>query len=150
MTDLPDVNVWLALTLEDHPHHLAAQQYWNDTRPRNLAFCRVTMLGYTRLLCNSHVMGGDPMTMIEAWQAYESLIARPLISFIHEPNTIDSTFKSIIALTPNLNSRMWTDAYLAAFAIESATRIVSFDSDFRNVISKSISNSYSLDCLNLI
>jgi predicted nucleic acid-binding protein len=28
--DLPDVNVWLALTDDRHVHHHAAQLYWNE------------------------------------------------------------------------------------------------------------------------
>jgi predicted nucleic acid-binding protein len=30
MTDLPDVNVWLALVDENHPHHQTSRGYWQD------------------------------------------------------------------------------------------------------------------------
>jgi hypothetical protein len=26
--DLPDINVWLALAVQEHPHHAQAQRYW--------------------------------------------------------------------------------------------------------------------------
>jgi predicted nucleic acid-binding protein len=48
--DLPDVNVWLSLTVKEHAHHLAAQQYWHETAADRVMFNRVTMLGLVRLL----------------------------------------------------------------------------------------------------
>ena len=53
--DLPDLNVWLALVLADHPHHAAARRYWDKVRPGpavvgpQIWFCRATMLGLVRL-----------------------------------------------------------------------------------------------------
>jgi hypothetical protein len=43
--DLPDVNVWLALGLPDHPHHNRALAYWNNAAGQRVVFCRITALG---------------------------------------------------------------------------------------------------------
>ncbi|MDP1902558.1 MAG: hypothetical protein Q8K96_19230 [Rubrivivax sp.] len=59
--DLPDVNVWLALAVQEHPHHAAARQYWANEAAARLHFCRVTMLGLVRLLTQPRLMG--PATM---------------------------------------------------------------------------------------
>ena len=50
--DLPDVNVWLALSYKAHMFHAQATAYWQDTcdTHTNLWFCRSTMLGLVRLL----------------------------------------------------------------------------------------------------
>ena len=45
----------------------------------------------------------------------------------HSPN-VDATLLSDTADFPN---RLWTDAYLAAFAITTGCRLVSFDADFQ-------------------
>jgi toxin-antitoxin system PIN domain toxin len=128
--DLPDVNAWLALTDDRHVHHLAAQKYWNEQRAGEIAFCRVTMLALLRLLTNTQVMSGLPYTHEEAWNIYRTYRNLPIIHFLPEANTLETTFA---ALTTDytLPHRLWTDAYLAAFAISTRSRLVSFDTDFK-------------------
>jgi predicted nucleic acid-binding protein len=60
MTYLPDVNVWIALAAERHIHHLPARQWFNAIGDERLAFCRITQLGFLRLLTNKHVMRETP------------------------------------------------------------------------------------------
>lgn len=128
--DLPDVNVWLALTDDRHVHHQAAQQYWNEQRAGEIAFCRVTMLALLRLLTNPQVMSGLPYTHEEAWNIYRTYRNLPIIRFLPEANTLETTFASLTT-DSTLPHRLWTDAYLAAFAISTASRLVSFDTDFQ-------------------
>jgi predicted nucleic acid-binding protein len=52
MTYLPDVNVWLALTLASHAQHRAATAWLEEVADETLAFCRVTQMGFLRLLTN--------------------------------------------------------------------------------------------------
>ena len=40
--DLPDINVWLALSIKEHPHHDSAKAYWSDLSFARIWFCRVT------------------------------------------------------------------------------------------------------------
>jgi predicted nucleic acid-binding protein len=49
MTDLLDVNVWLALADENHAYHKTAIAYWQDQSAPEIAFCRVTALSFLRL-----------------------------------------------------------------------------------------------------
>jgi predicted nucleic acid-binding protein len=62
MTYLPDVNVRIALAAERHKHHSMARQWFIGLRDADLAFCRVTQMGFLRLLTNAHVMQKEVLT----------------------------------------------------------------------------------------
>ena len=129
VTDLPDVNVWLAFSIADHVHHERARRYWDTESAETVAFCRITALGFLRLSTNAKVMAGSPMTVTEAWLAYIALRRAPEIELVPEPSRCEILLEQI-ALDTDLPPRMWTDAYLAAFAISGGMRLVSFDADF--------------------
>ena len=48
--DLPDLNVWLALTCPDHSHHQQALHYWEQQAAEQVLFCTLTALGLVRLV----------------------------------------------------------------------------------------------------
>ncbi len=50
MTYLPDINVWIALAAEKHIHHPAARYWFANLHDERLTFCRLTQLGFLRLL----------------------------------------------------------------------------------------------------
>ena len=127
--DLPDVNLWLALTDPNHSQHPTARHYWEELRGDSIVFCRVTMLGLLRLATSHTVMQGSPFSHKEIWGIYQTYLAMPVASFLPEPAGVDSIF-SILTEAPDFSHRLWTDAYLAAFAITSGCRLVSFDADF--------------------
>ena len=56
MIYLPDVNVWVALAVDGHPHHAIAKRWFERLGQESLLFCRVTEMGLLRLLTNEHVM----------------------------------------------------------------------------------------------
>jgi len=128
--DLPDINVWLALTCEDHQHHLRARQYWEVESAERLAFCRITMLGLLRLATNAKVMQNHPFRPAEAWKIYRDFLALPEVLFVAEPTGIEHQFV-LNSETAHFPASRWTDAYLAAFASTTGFRMVSFDSDFQ-------------------
>ena len=128
MIDLLDVNLWLSLVDQRHIHHPVAQAYWSQNGARHFAFCRVTMLGLLRLT-TSHKAVANPKTQAAAWSIYHEFQALPNIRFLTEPTHLETTFHSLTTEV-DLPNRMWTDAYLAAFAIASGSRLVSFDADF--------------------
>ena len=73
MIYLPDVNVWIALTSDQHVHHTAAKRWIQNLEADRLAFCRITELGFLRLLTNHHVMGGGALVPAQAWDIYDVL-----------------------------------------------------------------------------
>lgn len=127
--DLPDVNVWLALGVPDHPRHERARRYWYEESGRQLAFCRITALGFLRLITNPAVMGDQPLTVPKAWKAYAEFRGLPEVIVATEPEQCDS-FLEAWATTGTPSRRHWTDAYLAAFAKAGGFRLVTFDQDF--------------------
>jgi hypothetical protein len=127
--DLPDLNVWLALTDPDHQHHEKARRYWEAEAAPQVAFCRVTMLGLLRLLTHPKVMHGSPFTPEEAWLAYRSFLALPEVAFLSENPLLERQFVAWTD-TATFAHQRWTDAWLAAQAFTTGSRLVSFDSDF--------------------
>ena len=129
MTDLPDINVWLALVDENHVHHATANRYWNAKWNQQIAFCRVTMLGLLRLSTHPKVLSRN-LTHDEAWSIYRQYLANPAVCILAEPSTTEAQF-AVLSLSSALPHRLWTDAYLAAFALAAGCRLVSFDGDFK-------------------
>ncbi|MEA2601733.1 MAG: uncharacterized protein QOF89_2725 [Acidobacteriota bacterium] len=129
--DLPDVNVWLAFSVADHVHHQRARRYWYEESADQLAFCRVTALGFLRLATNAAAMGGQPLTVPQAWQAYGDFRRLPEVVLAPEPVGCEDWLEQW-ALGDSPASRQWTDAYLAAFAKAGGLRLVSFDGDFNH------------------
>ncbi len=127
--DLPDVNVWLAFSFADHAHHQRARRYWYEESADQLAFCRVTALGFLRLVTNATAMGGQPLKVPQAWQAYGAFRRLPEVVLAAEPEGCETCLEQW-ALEDGPTPRQWTDAYLAAFAKAGGLRLVSFDGDF--------------------
>lgn len=126
--DLPDLNVWLALAVAEHPHHAAAANYWREAAARKVWFCRVTMLGLVRLLAQPRLMGKAVMTLRQAFETYGRFAALPEVGLQPEPAECEATLRRLLrADTP---ARLWTDTYLAAFAASGGLRLVTFDRDF--------------------
>lgn len=88
------------------------------------------MLALLRLVTNPQVMSGLPYTHVEAWDIYRTYRDLTIIRFLPEPNALETTFAALTT-DPSLSHRLWTDAYLAAFAISTGSRLVSFDADFQ-------------------
>ncbi len=132
--DIPDINVWLALAVEEHPHHAVAKAYWqalqaNPIAERGLWFCRVTMLGLIRLLAQPKVMGKGVLTLAQANVVYQNFLAVPGIGLLADNESTDEILRGFLNIG-NLPNRYCTDAYLAALSESSGTRLVTFDEDF--------------------
>jgi uncharacterized protein len=125
---LIDLNVWIALINGNHVHHAQAAQFW-QSEASEMAFCRVTQLGFLRLTTNKLVMNEEPFTPKQAWAAYEELISQPRIVFCDESAALPAQFKRY-TLQSRLTAGDWTDAYLASFAKTSGCTLVSFDAGF--------------------
>jgi toxin-antitoxin system PIN domain toxin len=128
MSDLLDINAWVALVDKRHIHHTLAQAYWSQNGAIQFAFCRTTMLGFLRLSTSTKAVV-NPKTNAEAWAIYQDFMVLPNIQFLSEPAGLDAHFQALTTASA-LPHRMWTDAYLAAFALAGSHRLVSFDSDF--------------------
>ncbi|APD10494.1 MULTISPECIES: TA system VapC family ribonuclease toxin [Thermus] len=123
--EIPDLNVWFALLVPEHPFHSQALRYWEEAE--DPALVRVTALGLLRLLTNPTAMDGKPLTVAEAWRVYRELRVASGVPLREEPPELEKVLEGFLSgVTP----RLWTDAYLAAFALAGGYRLVSFDRDF--------------------
>jgi toxin-antitoxin system PIN domain toxin len=126
---LPDVNVWIAAVSDRHEHHAAAR-HWFDSAAAPVCFCRVTQMAFLRLPTNPKVMSEDILSPAEATVAYRQLLADERVRFEPEPPNIERTWLSLMSMSAARGST-WTDAYLAAFAVEAHSRLISFDRGMR-------------------
>jgi uncharacterized protein len=126
---LPDANVWLALVFSDHAHHKKAVAWFDSQLNGTCSFCRVTQMALLRHVTNSKIMGQFVQTQRDAWGKYQELAKDPRVTFLPELGTIEAIFRNFTqAVYPSHG--IWTDAYLAAFAITHQAQLVTFDHGF--------------------
>lgn len=126
---LPDVNVWVALAFDVHAHHGTAHQWREGAANRPFAFCRLTQQGFLRLATNPAVLGEGALTPVEAWAFYDRMVALSYVTFRHEPPGVEEPWRELTSAN-TYSPKVWTDAYLAAFAVASGCRVVTFDRAF--------------------
>lgn len=132
---LCDSNVWLALAVEKHVHHEPAI-VWLDTieGSASVLFCRATQQSLLRLLTSAAVLSPydlQPLTNVQAWRAYEAFLEDDRIAFRRdEPPGLEALWTEF-ALRPAASTRLWMDAYLAAFARAAGCTFVTTDRAFR-------------------
>ena len=131
MKHLCDSNVFIALTLEAHPHHERAVA-WLENLPRGstLYFCRSTQTSYLRLLTVREWMKELVCTNDESIKAYRTLRSDPRIGFLaDEPKSLEKQWFDYAA-GGQPSPKRWMDAYLAAFARGTGMSFVTFDRGF--------------------
>ena len=126
--DLLDVNVWLALAIEEHPHHPIAASYWAGGGAAARFFCRLSAMSLVRLLMHPRLMANKQLTLAKAWALYRRFAALPGVAMLAEPEGLDVDLEAFVA--SRLPSRLFTDAYFAALASRADVRLVTFDRDF--------------------
>jgi uncharacterized protein len=126
---LLDINVWLGMAFQAHQNHLSARSWFQSSGTTQVYFCRVTQMGFLRLASNPQALGKAAVTVAEAWQAYDSLCADPRIDHVDEPAGIEPVWRSLTQ-HQSYSPKVWTDAYLAAFAELSGLEFVTFDQGF--------------------
>jgi uncharacterized protein len=127
--DLLDANVWLALAVEAHTHHRRAKSYWEQEAAPVAAFCRVTQMAFLRLLTNPSVMGSQVLSPSAAWAKTSDFMRLPEVDLFDEPLGVEDAWERF-ATAGRISPNLWTDAYLAAFAVRAGLRLVSFDKGF--------------------
>ena len=92
----PDVNVWLALTLDTHDHFSVATAWLESlSLPLELVFCRFTQLSLLRLLTQRSVAGPATLSQRQAWVAYDRWLKRGGAVFMDEPLGLEVEFRAL-------------------------------------------------------
>lgn len=125
----PDINFWLALVVKQHVFNGPASAWWEQNPFDVIGFCRFTQLSLLRLLTNAAVMKGEPLTNRQAWKTFENLLTDERVQFLPEWPTLDSVFKAYSNIDQPA-TKLWSDAYLAAYASVNSATLVTFDKGF--------------------
>jgi uncharacterized protein len=123
---LPDVNVWLALASRRHVHSVLCSRWLDTIQAEGAFYCRVTQMGLLRLLTNHQVMGGDVLASRDAWRVYRAILSDERIGFAPEPFALEEQWRKLTSQDRPM-PKLWTDAYLAAFARSAAMQFVTLD-----------------------
>ena len=125
LLSFPDVNVWLALLHADHVHRAPARLWWQRA-DEPIAFTRFTEVSLLRLLTTSAAMKHKPLTMDEAWRAYDRLFEDDRVAFYPEPAEVEKHFREY-ASGPTASPKLWADAWLLAVARAAGGTLITFD-----------------------
>jgi len=123
--NFPDINVWLAIAAPEHIHSAIAKGWW-EQETGSIAFCRLTQLGFLRLMTTAAAMDGKPLTMTEAWRVYDRLYVDDRVTFISEPPEVDKRFREK-ASRRSASPKVWADAWLLAVVQAVEGILVTFD-----------------------
>jgi hypothetical protein len=125
------VNVLLALVTDRHALHDLAVR-WADSVPADGAvLCRVAQMGLLRLLNNPAAMGENVLDVAGCWSLWRRLLGDERFRFAsEEPPGLDAAFERFTA-GRTFSPRLWTDAYLAAYAHAARLTLVTLDNGFR-------------------
>ena len=124
----PDINVWMAAACQGHRHHSSASAWFASTNDGKIGFCRLTQLGFLRLLTHPSVMRGEVMTPTAAWRAFDQFAGDNRVTFYSEPEyeELQGSFRQLTT-EKRFAHQQWPDAYLAAFARVGGLVLVTFD-----------------------
>jgi len=128
---LCDVNVLLALVTDRHALHGVSVRWSEGVPTGGAVLCRVSQMGLLRLLNNPAVMEEDVLDTADCWALWRRLLEDERFRFVaEEPPGLDAAFERFTsgrAFSP----RLWTDAYLAAYAHAAGLTLVTLDHGFR-------------------
>lgn len=89
----------------------------------------MTQQGYLRLASNPQVFRSDALTLAKAWRAYDGLLSDERVCFHDEVAGIEEEWRRHTG-KERFSTKIWNDAYLAAFAKKAGVQLVTFDRGF--------------------
>ncbi|MBL8214721.1 MAG: PIN domain-containing protein [Bryobacterales bacterium] len=122
---LPDVNVWFALALGDHPHHATAADWWT----REIDVCRFLCVDATWPPTIAHHRDGHGRQAAHergSLGGIRWLRSDSRVFLFPEATDIQPGFRKF-SLRRSASPKIWADAYLAATAEAKAAVLVTFD-----------------------
>jgi toxin-antitoxin system PIN domain toxin len=121
---LPDINILLALAFEAHQHHVLAAEWIEGVDECRV--CRVTQSGFLRLASNPALFGDEALTLSQAWNVYETMMEDERFTFAPEPLGLEHLWRRLTTVE-SYSPKVWTDRYLAAFAIADSLTLATLD-----------------------
>lgn len=136
----PDVNILLAASRQDHPHHAPAltwleQAIAESEATHTLAILPMVAAGFLRLATHPRVF--DAPTPLEHAQAFlDAVLSAPGVSIV----SLGGEWAYFIALCARhgLTGNAIPDAWIAAAAQHHHLHLVTFDKGFRKLVKPSM------------
>ena len=119
---LLDVNVLLALSLDNHMHHMAATE-WFDEADFEWATTPLTEAGYLRLMTNSR-MTGFSVSVAQAINGLRDLRGDAGFRFLPDATSLVDT---AVDLGPLAGTKQVNDFHLVNLAAQNGMRLATFD-----------------------
>ena len=130
MTFLCDANLWIALAIERHPHHGIAKRWLDGVdSPDRVGFNRATQTAFLRLVTQPIARGYAPVSQKVAWRLYDAFLDDERIVLLPEPVQVELLWRRLTSLE-TASPKHWMDGYLAAFAIATASELVTLDQGY--------------------
>ena len=124
MTELPDVNVLVALVWESHMHHAAARQWFGSRGADSFATCSVTQAGFVRVSSNPRALP-EAISVGDAAANLAALTRRTDHVFLADHHGfIDNPHIEYMRI---VGYRQVTDAVILGVARQHDARVVTFD-----------------------
>ena len=135
----PDVNVLVAASRNDHPHHAVARTWLEQALaavPSGAAFALMPMVlaSFLRLVTSPKIFQA-PTPIEEAVAFVDALLAVSGVQF----SALGTEWPRLrqMCLDKRPSSNALPDAWLAAATMHSGEHLVSFDRDFRKLVGRS-------------
>lgn len=132
----PDVNVLVAASRSDHPHHKASYAWLNEAIAAcadgaSLKLMPMVVASFLRLVTNSRIFV-HPTPVQNAVEFLDALLAVPgtevpLLG-------VEWPMMRQLCLEKNLMGNDIPDAWLAAAVIQQSEHLVTFDADFKKLL----------------
>lgn len=136
LTMTPDVNVLIAASRSDHPHHKTAFACLDEALTAcadgaSLKLMPMVVAGFLRLVTNSKIFK-HPTPVEEAVGFVDALLAVPGV----ELASLGAEWPMLrqLCIEKNLTANDVPDAWLAAAVIQLGEHLVTFDADFRRLL----------------
>jgi toxin-antitoxin system PIN domain toxin len=135
----PDVNVLVAASRGDHPHHAVARAWLEqalEVAASGASFTLMPMVlaSFLRLVTSPKIFQ-RPTPIIEAVEFVDALLAVPGVQLA--PLGPEWPRLRQLCLDKQLSGNDLPDAWLAAAALHLGEHLVSFDRDFRKLVGRS-------------
>jgi len=133
----PDVNVLVSAYRPDHPHHLPAR-HWLDETVRQAANGRASLqllgmvvTGFVRITTHPKIFVEiDPLQDVTDF--LDSLMSSAGVQF-HAQDSVWPYFKEL-CLTRQVRGNLVSDAWIAATVMQSGETLCTFDRDFSRLL----------------
>ena len=134
----PDVNVLIAASRSDHPHHKTAYACMDEAvvacaDGATLTLMPMVVASYLRLVTNSKIFV-HPTPVEDAVEFLDALLAMPGV--VKPALGVEWPMLRQLCIEKKLAANDIPDAWLAAAVIQLGEHLVTFDTDFKRLLSR--------------